>query len=401
MMRMMVVTASAWIAVLLPGANVTWADDAGQDFDQPLRDPIVADEQVPPVAPASPQAAAAPEFRSATDTASRRVANREARPPSTAPALEVKPVAPARHVMDDSVLRPPAPPPDVPDEATPLRVASDTPAPDPPRPTPAPRRLMTIDDIPSPVAELDDESPGTRNNVLTLQPAITVEIQNPAAIGVGQAAAYVVSVTNRSSAVVETVQVEVTIPATVELVSANPEATLREEGVLRFALGDIGGQDARRIRLELKPRQLGVLNLRAVASLSASAQTEVQVQEPLPRADLALSVKGPQANGRGQEGVYEIRVENPGDAPARDVQVVDNLAEGLQITVVNRPVEFAAGKNALVWRLDHLAPGAAEVLLFKVRAAESGEFAQAVIAQARGGLRAEAETRTTITGHSD
>jgi uncharacterized repeat protein (TIGR01451 family) len=111
-------------------------------------------------------------------------------------------------------------------------------------------------------------------------------------------------------------------------------------------------------------------------------------------AALSVCKTGPATATVGSTVAYRIEVTNPGDLPARDVTVLDQIPEGLDF-LGGTPAPAADGRR-LEWRLGDLGPRQRQVLQANFRAAQAGSLANRVEVTAAGGIHANHAATTTV-----
>jgi uncharacterized repeat protein (TIGR01451 family) len=113
---------------------------------------------------------------------------------------------------------------------------------------------------------------------------------------------------------------------------------------------------------------------------------------------LALRMTGPAVAGVGTTLSYRIEVSNPGDLPAEEVVVVDELPEPLTY-VESRPAAEIGGRK-LQWRLGRLGPRETRTIELDCRATQAGSVTHCADATAAGGLKASNCAIATVTAPS-
>ena len=111
-------------------------------------------------------------------------------------------------------------------------------------------------------------------------------------------------------------------------------------------------------------------------------------------AALAVRKTGPAVAAAGTTLGYLIAVSNPGDLPAEDVIVTDELPDVLRYVNAN-PAPEVAGRR-LQWRIGSLAAGDSRTIELNCQAAGQGSVANCVEATASGGLKASDCATTTL-----
>jgi len=113
---------------------------------------------------------------------------------------------------------------------------------------------------------------------------------------------------------------------------------------------------------------------------------------------LALRMTGPAVAGVGTTLSYRIEVSNPGDVPAEEVVVVDELPEQLSY-LESRPAAEVDGRK-LQWRLGRLGPRETRTIELDCRATQAGSVTHCADATAAGGLKASNCAIATATAPS-
>ena len=114
--------------------------------------------------------------------------------------------------------------------------------------------------------------------------------------------------------------------------------------------------------------------------------------------ELALRMTGPAVAGVGSTLSYRIEVSNPGDLPAEDVVVTNELPEALSYLQSNPAAEVEGQK--LLWRLGQLGPGQSRTLELDGRATQVGSLTNCADATAAGGLKASDCATATVMAPS-
>ncbi len=111
-------------------------------------------------------------------------------------------------------------------------------------------------------------------------------------------------------------------------------------------------------------------------------------------AALAVRKTAPATAAVGTTLNYRIEVSNPGDLPAEDVLVTDQLPEVLEYLDSNPPAELTGRK--LQWRLGQLSAGQNRVIELNCRATALGPATNCADATAAGPLKASDCATTTV-----
>lgn len=110
--------------------------------------------------------------------------------------------------------------------------------------------------------------------------------------------------------------------------------------------------------------------------------------------ELSLRKTGPAAVGVGDAVTYRIDVSNPGDLPADDVVVTDELPVGLEYSSSNPPAERIGER--LRWRIGRLGPHQTSSMTVQLRSSQLGSMTSCAEATAAGGLKSRDCVTTTV-----
>lgn len=200
------------------------------------------------------------------------------------------------------------------------------------------------------------------------------------------------------------VQVEITNPGTgdatdVMLLETVPAGVSHEAGpTVEFEVGTLRPGESRRLDLVLTAEQAGkitnVMTARADANLQVQASCEFEVIAP----ELRLSVEGPKKRYLERPATYQVSIENPGTATAKEVALVTKLPKGLQFVSANNMGEYDSNAHSVYWSLAELPAnerGTVELVALPI---EVGEHTLEVDTKARQGLEDHAEAHVTVDG---
>jgi len=110
--------------------------------------------------------------------------------------------------------------------------------------------------------------------------------------------------------------------------------------------------------------------------------------------DITLRKTGPAVAAVGATLTYRIEVSNPGDLPAEDVLVTDEIPQGLTY-LRSDPAGEVTGRT-IRWRLGTLSPARPQLLKVECRAERQGSVTNCAEATAAGGLQARGCMTTTV-----
>jgi len=167
---------------------------------------------------------------------------------------------------------------------------------------------------------------------------------------------------------------------------------------LELEIDTLPAGQSRAFDLVLGAEQAGpienVMTARADANLQVQASCKFEVIAP----QLHVDVKGPEKRFLERPATYQVRVENPGTAPAREVQLVTHLPKGLQFVKANNMGEYHADTHSIHWSLTELPAnqqGTVELVALPV---EAGDQSLQIDTRADQGLEDHTEKRIHVEG---
>lgn len=159
--------------------------------------------------------------------------------------------------------------------------------------------------------------------------------------------------------------------------------------------------ETREIYLSAVAQNTGILDAEFQATGAGGLESKTRTQITVRRPVVEVDATGPTISYLKRDGIYAVLLTNPGDAAATNVVTHISVAHGLQVTAVDRPVQFERASNMIRWRLDRVAPGGSEVLRFKANAQREGELVTEIVVNADAGLAADAKLNTEVISRAD
>ncbi len=204
----------------------------------------------------------------------------------------------------------------------------------------------------------------------------------------------------------QVVQIEISNPGSgdatgVMLLETVPTGVSHEAGpALEFEVGTLRAGENRRMDLLLTAEQAGKINnvmtARADANLQIEANCEFEVISP----ELQLSIEGPHRRFLERPATYQVSVDNPGTATAKDVQLVTHLPRGMQFVSANNKGEYDSSSHSVHWSLAELPAherGSVELVALPI---ESGTHTLQVSTKAEQGLEDRSDKQVIVEGLS-
>jgi uncharacterized repeat protein (TIGR01451 family) len=167
---------------------------------------------------------------------------------------------------------------------------------------------------------------------------------------------------------------------------------------LEFEIGTLRAGETRELELALVAEKAGkvvnVLSARADGNLQVQQQVEFEVIAPA----LEVAVNGPERRYLERPATYAVSVENPGTAPAHDVQIVTKLPKGLRFVRANNMGEYDSASHAVYWSLAELPEGESGTVELVAMPVETGAQMLEVESRASQGLTDQATQQILVEG---
>jgi uncharacterized repeat protein (TIGR01451 family) len=228
------------------------------------------------------------------------------------------------------------------------------------------------------------------------RPAVQVRLTGPTQAVLYDQVNFRLEVTNSGQARAREVVVTGTLPEGVEFFESKPETN--GPNPLVWKVGTLEAGQTRRIDYSVTLKAAGRLTTKALVEAAGGLRQETSGTLFVGSPKLTLTKTGPERRVVKRPTAYLLTVSNPGDLPAENVEVSDEIPEGIEF------LSASAGGNLVrrtrpnldevKWAVGTLAPGASRTLQIVVRATAPGEFVNVAAASAARGLSAKATART-------
>lgn len=129
----------------------------------------------------------------------------------------------------------------------------------------------------------------------------------------------------------------------------------------------------------------------------AKASQGIEVLEP----KLKMEMVGPSQKYTNTEDIYELNVQNPGTASAKNVKVAVFVPDSRGVKRASRGGFLNAASRRLEWTIDNVDPGETKKLKFEYRVGPMGTYPFTAEARGDSGLAEKQSLTTTVTGVAD
>jgi uncharacterized repeat protein (TIGR01451 family) len=223
------------------------------------------------------------------------------------------------------------------------------------------------------------------------EPLLAIKMRAPEKANVGDNVNLLFAVANPGDGVTELIKVRALLPEGLESSRGR---------VVELDIGSLAPKESRTLQIACIARTSGnhksTIMATADGNLSASDHAMTEVLE----AKLDLVVQGPKLRYLDRHAVYQLRVTNPGTAPAQNLKLNKVVPAGFKFHGATAGGRWDESTKTVSWQLGDLPPGQSRDVSIELVAAAAGEHRlQAQVVSARG-VKTEASAVTRIEGSS-
>ena len=224
---------------------------------------------------------------------------------------------------------------------------------------------------------------------LATKPQLQLEQTAPRSILVGQDVVFSIRLSNPGTG----------SAANVVLVENVPEGLQHSAGSqLEYEVGTLKPGESRQLELTLKADRPGVVDNLLVARADANLTVRDSIQIDVVAPQLHVEVDGPPRRYLQREATFTVAIQNPGTAPADDVQLIAHLPRGLKFVNTNNAGYYDQAGHTVHWNLEQLPPQEMGSVQLTVMPTELGAHKIRAAATAQMGLSHAAEKDVLIEG---
>jgi uncharacterized repeat protein (TIGR01451 family) len=187
--------------------------------------------------------------------------------------------------------------------------------------------------------------------------AVTVDVQAPANMNLGQEATLKLIVRNTGTSDALNVDIQDELPEGLQYISSQPDMTVAADSHLSYRIPTLQAGSEKVLTLRVKPTRAVPFDHAATVRFETGCKSRTRVLEPKLKVDVVASP----TNGKvlkGQVVEFKVSIQNTGSGPARNVAIQAKLSAGL------RHESGQHSEDPMVYELTlpELAPGAVEKL---------------------------------------
>ena len=183
---------------------------------------------------------------------------------------------------------------------------------------------------------------------MATKPVLQLEMTAPRSVLIGEDVALNIRVTNTGSGAAKDVLLYQALPPQLKHVSGSE---------LEYDIGTLLPGDSRSIELVLEAAAPGQANNVLVARAEGNVAVESSAQLEVVAPALQVSLDGPRRRYLERQATYTLSVNNPGTAPAKDIELVSHLPQGMKFVSANNQGEYDDKTHSVYWSLAELSHG--------------------------------------------
>jgi uncharacterized repeat protein (TIGR01451 family) len=240
---------------------------------------------------------------------------------------------------------------------------------------------------------------GTKARLVVQEPKLKVEQSiTPAKPLKGQPVQLRISVSNPGTGAARNVAVVVKVSQGLQ---DSQGSRVFDQEIRRLGPGE---------RMELQPLTLSTVGGGAQTCEISTTSADVATEQPTAKSSqsieilepkLKLTMTGPSQKYTNTEDIYELNVQNPGTAPARNLKVAVFVPDSKGVLRASRDGFLNKDSRKLEWTIDRVEPGENKILKFEYRVGAMGTYPFSGEIRADSGLMEKQSVTTTVTGVAD
>jgi uncharacterized repeat protein (TIGR01451 family) len=192
-------------------------------------------------------------------------------------------------------------------------------------------------------------------------------------------------ITNEGTGIAEQVTLEADLPAALKCTAGSQ---------IVADIGDLPPGKSQTIKLPLQAVEAGDANiaLRLISEDEVFSNETITTSIASPK--LQVAIDGPTRRFIERQARFILKVENTGNAPATNVDLVAQLPKGFRFNGTGQKGQYDASRHAVLWSLEELPPGVTADVELDVLPVDIGN--QSLIFEAVADLDQESKMETTV-----
>ncbi|MEX0867238.1 MAG: CARDB domain-containing protein [Pirellulales bacterium] len=229
----------------------------------------------------------------------------------------------------------------------------------------------------------------TETMIEVQEPKLRLELTGPKDVLFGETKIYRLSISNPGTGSAENVEIQ--------LLPIDGDADIAASQ----NIGTLAPGEERALEIELTARQAGTVTMRANAVAEGGLRADAAEQILVRRAELQIEAIGPQDKFAGTPARYRLRLSNPGNAPAEEVQVFAVLPAGAEYTTASSGGKLDEATRRVEWSIGSLQAGEERIVEVQCVLNTPGDNSLRVGATAAADLAQAASVATHVQAVAD
>ncbi len=221
------------------------------------------------------------------------------------------------------------------------------------------------------------------------RPELVLNVVGPPRVNINETTTIKLELTNQGTGAATGVFLASNLPPSLNHPAGN---------ALEYEIGTLEPQESRTLELSLTAAQAGPV--RNVISVQGDGQAEAQGiwESEIIAPALAVNIDGPKHRYLEKKASYNVSVANPGTAPAKEVELVAYVPEGMKFVEADNFGEYDEQAGTVHWLLEELPPGETGTVTLTTVAVEPGQQNLRVEGNTSSGLTDQSSQDVTVEG---
>ena len=230
---------------------------------------------------------------------------------------------------------------------------------------------------------------GSQAMIEVQEPKLEMRLDGPREVLYGESEVYRLQIANSGTGDAENVEISLVPIGTGENVPATHK------------LGTVKAGEEKTIEVELTARQSGTLTIQVDARADAGVEANLTEKVAVYRPALQIDLQAPELQYVGTDVAYQIRVSNPGTAPAKNVAVTATIPPGVKYVSSTGGGKVSTDQKGVTWTLERLDVGTDKTFAVTCNLAQAGSSRLEAAASAAGDLTASGDVAVKVEAIAD
>lgn len=221
------------------------------------------------------------------------------------------------------------------------------------------------------------------------RPELVVHITGPPQVDINETAVIEIELTNQGTGAATGVFLASNLPQGLSHPAGNS---------LEYEIGTLEPDETRSLELSLTAVKAGLIRNVISVQGDGQAQAEGTWESEIVAPQLAVNIEGPKHRYLEKKATYNVSVGNPGTAPAKEVELVAYVPEGMKFVEADNFGEYDEQAGTVHWLLEELPAGETGTVSLTAVAIEPGSKSLRVQGNTSEGLTDESSQQVTVEG---